>query len=105
MNVLVDFEILPWEAGGPGVRAKSVVRHGRRARLVEFSEGFAEPGWCTSGHEGQVLEGQFTLRFKSGGSLRLNHGDVVLIPAGEEQAHRPEMQPGDRALLLLFEDV
>ena len=105
MDVLVNLEELPWTSGGPGVRAKTAVRRGRRARLVEFSEGFVEPGWCTSGHEGQVLEGEFTLRFKSGGGLRLKHGDVVLIAAGEEYAHKPEMQPGERALLLLFEDT
>jgi quercetin dioxygenase-like cupin family protein len=105
MDVLVDLEELPWTSSAPGVRDKIAVRGDRRVRLVEFSEDFVEMGWCTSGHEGQVLEGELTIRFASGGNLRAKRGDIILIPAGEEHAHRPEMQQCERALLLFFEDA
>jgi quercetin dioxygenase-like cupin family protein len=103
LDVLVDFAAIPWETG-TGVRSKSVVRRGRRVRLVEFSEGFEEPGWCTAGHAGQVLEGTCTLRTREG-DQRLEAGDVIAIPAGDQGAHKAVLGPGERVLLLLFENV
>jgi quercetin dioxygenase-like cupin family protein len=104
MDAVVDLEGIPWEQLAPGARARICVRGVQRVRLVEFSEGFEEPGWCTAGHAGRVLEGACTLRTREG-DQRLEAGDVVAIPAGDACAHKAVLGPGERVLLLLFENV
>lgn len=102
MDVLVRFEELPWEAPAPGVRVKAVVQGAQRVRLVEFSHGFQEPDWCTSGHAFHVLEGTFTLHLRDR-TVRLAAGDVGLIAPGEAHAHMAVLGPDERVRLLLFE--
>ena len=104
MDVIVSLENIPWEEIGRGVRAKIQRRGAQQVRLVEFSEGFAETEWCTAGHSGQVLEGEFTLRTRDG-DQRLRAGDLIVIPAGNAWAHVPVLAPGERVRLLLFENV
>jgi quercetin dioxygenase-like cupin family protein len=102
MDVLVGFDSIPWQTVAPGGRSKSVVRGTQRVRLLELREGFEESQWCTQGHAGRVLEGEFTLRTRAG-AQRLGASDVFVIEPGEEHAHKAELGPGERALLLLFE--
>ncbi|MGD0998366.1 MAG: hypothetical protein ABR941_08645 [Thermoleophilia bacterium] len=102
MDVLVDFGSVPWQATSPGARVKVVVRGAQRVRLMELTEGFAEPQWCTQGHAGRVLEGALRLRTRAG-VRRLQQGDVFVIEPGERHAHKAELGSGERALLLLFE--
>ena len=102
MDALVGFDTIPWQAAAPGGRFKAVVRGVQRVRLLELTEGFSEPQWCTQGHAGRVLEGSFTLRTPTGGQ-RLSEGDVFVIEPGGSHAHKAELGPGERTLLLLFE--
>ncbi len=104
MDAVIDLEGLPWQEVATGARAKICVRGSQRVRLVEFVDGFVEPDWCTAGHGGQVLEGACTLLDRAG-ERRLQAGDVIAIPAGDESAHKAVLGPGERVLLLLFENV
>jgi mannose-6-phosphate isomerase-like protein (cupin superfamily) len=50
-------------------------------------KGFVEPGWCTRGHVGYILEGQAEVDF-DGEIIRFSAGDGVFIPEGEENRHK-----------------
>lgn len=102
MDTLIDFATVPWRRLATGSRSKEVLRGDRRVRLLELCAGFVEPDWCTNGHAGRVLEGALTLRTRAG-EERLAEGDVFVIEEGAEHAHKAEIAPGERALLLLFE--
>ena len=103
-DVLVGFDEIPWQESSPAGRHKTVVRGAQQVRLLELREGFVEPQWCRAGHAGRVLEGSLTLRTRAG-ARRLRAGDVFVIEPGDEHAHKAELGPGERALLLLFEAV
>jgi len=104
VDAVVDLEGLPWQELATGARAKVCLRGAQRVRLAEFVDGFVEPDWCTAGHAGQVLEGACTLLTRTS-EQRLEAGDVISIQPGEECAHKAVLGPGDRVLLLLFENV
>jgi hypothetical protein len=99
-TVRIDFDAVPWTSPAPGLRTKTHVRAGQQLRLLELSEGFVEPGWCTKAHAFRVLEGTFTLETPAGRE-RFAEGAHGLIAAGER--HKASVEPGARALLLLFE--
>jgi len=103
--VLIDWESIPWDEGlaQPGYRGKSCMRDGQEAWLGEFTEGFDEGGWCLDGHLLHIVEGESSLRFKDGGLIRLRQGDSGIIPAGEAGAHRVEVAPGERVVMVGFE--
>ena len=61
----VDFEQLEWDSPMPGVRHKVMVRGGQKLRLVEYSRRM-EPHWCSVGHFGQILSGDFEITFDNG---------------------------------------
>jgi len=99
----LDFENTAWEHPLPGCRAKSIVEGNRQLRLLEFTNDFVEPDWCRKGHAGIVLEGDLEIDFQG----RIEHfaqGSVLLIPAGDEGAHKARAL-SERALLFLVEDV
>jgi uncharacterized cupin superfamily protein len=50
-----------------------------------------------------VLEGACSLEARDG-VTRLTKGDVGLIAGGEEYRHKLVLGPGERALLLVFDD-
>ena len=101
-DVLVGFDAIPWQESSPAGRHKTVVRGAQQVRLLALSEGFVEPQWCRRGHAGRVLEGSLTFRARDG-AVRLQAGDVFVIEPGDGHAHKAELGPGERALLLLFE--
>lgn len=101
-DILVDFENMEWQCPDQGVRYKAFVKDNQRLRLVEFTEGFVEPDWCTKGHAGYVLDGSFTIDLK-GKLQKFKTGDVLFIPEGEEYGHKAIIDSGERVLLLLFE--
>jgi quercetin dioxygenase-like cupin family protein len=83
----VDFDAIGWTTPMPNVRFKVHRQGNRQLRLVEFSEGFVEPDWCTRGHIGLVLEGAGRLQFQ-GSEITLKAGDGIFLQAGEEQKHK-----------------
>jgi quercetin dioxygenase-like cupin family protein len=93
---------MPWNEPARGVRSKAVVNGGQQLRLVEFSDGFVEPDWCTKGHAGYVLDGEFSIDY-SGTVERYKAGDVIFIPGGEKEKHKATLGEGEKVTLLLFE--
>ncbi len=69
----------------PGVRHKCVVQGDRKLRLVEYCREM-EPHWCSRGHIGIILDGQFEIRYDTVSEI-YNPGDGVCIPSGEEHRH------------------
>jgi hypothetical protein len=104
MDILVDFQPLPWIDAADGLRTKTAVRGGQRARLLDLSHGFVEADWCTRRHAFHVLEGACSLETRAGVTL-LAKGDVGLISGGEPHGHKLVLGPGERALLLVFDDA
>lgn len=102
MNHLIDFDTMSWNEPAKGVRSKAMVSGGQQLRLVEFSDGFVEPDWCTKGHAGYVLDGEFSIDY-SGALERYKAGDVIFIPAGEKDKHKATLGKGEKVTLLLFE--
>jgi quercetin dioxygenase-like cupin family protein len=103
-DYLIDFDSMDWESPAPGVRYKAYIRDNYRIRLVEISEGLSEEDWCTKGHIGYVLEGSFSIDF-NGNVIPFKAGDGIFIPAGEENEHKAKVIKGEKALLILFEEV
>jgi quercetin dioxygenase-like cupin family protein len=101
-NHKVLFNNLPWNSTGTGVRSKTYVDGSRRVRMVEFSEGFEEDGWCTKGHAGIVLEGAFSVDF-NGIKERFQTGDIIHIQDGEQDKHRAILATGEKVLIVFFE--
>jgi quercetin dioxygenase-like cupin family protein len=105
MDVLVEFDRLPWEHPADGVRFKAFRSGAQQLRLLEFSPGFIDDEWCTSGHAVHVLEGALTLEMRRGDRLELKEGDVAFLRVGEEHAHRASAGADRLVRLLLFEVV
>ena len=82
----VDFEQLEWDSPMPGVRHKVMVRGGQKLRLVEYSRRM-EPHWCSVGHFGQILSGDFEITFDNGVEI-YSAGDGVAIPDGNAHRHK-----------------
>ncbi len=99
----IDFDLIPWDTTIPGARAKVFTRDGRRLRLVEFTTDFVEPGWCTRGHIGYVLEGELEITFADR-TERFARGDGVFIPPGEETKHKARAL-SEVARLVLVEEA
>lgn len=99
---VIDFESMSWESPAPGVRQKAFSRNGQKMRLVEFSEEFLEPDWCTKGHVGYVLDGRLQIDF-NGKIKEYKTGDGLWIDEGAEFRHKGSVAKGEKALLILFE--
>jgi quercetin dioxygenase-like cupin family protein len=98
----VDFAGLPWISPAPGVRYKVYKQGNRQLRLVEFSEGFVEPDWCTKGHIGYVLAGSMELQFPDQ-TVTFGPGDGVFIPAGQDCKHKGRVKSGVFRVVLVEE--
>ena len=98
----IIFDNIEWTNTGTGVRYKAFIHGNQRLRLVEFSEGFVEPDWCTDGHAGIVLDGSFACDY-NGSMERYSKGDVIYIPSGESDKHKAVLGKGEKVTLLLFE--
>ena len=99
----VDFESIRWQSPMAGVRFKAYEKVGRKLRLAKFSKEFVEPGWCTKGHIGYILEGQMEIDF-SGKVIVFGPGDGVFIPAGEEHKHKGRVLT-DTVKAILVENI
>lgn len=102
MNHLINFESIDWIEPAIGVRYKFFQNGNQRVRLVEFSEGFDENGWCLKGHVGYVLDGTYSIDY-DGNIEHYKQGDVAFIPKGEKDKHKVIMDVGGWVQLLLFE--
>ena len=98
----IIFDNIEWTNAGVGCRYKASIHGNQRLRLVEFSEGFVEPDWCTHGHAGIVLDGSFILDY-NGNHERYGKGDIFFIPVGEADKHKAILGKGEKVTLLLFE--
>jgi len=105
MDVLVEFDELPWQHPADGVRFKAFRSGVQQLRLVEYSPGFTDTDWCTNGHAVHVLEGTLSVEMKRGDRFELKEGDVAFLRAGEKDAHRASVGAERPARLLLFELV
>ncbi len=101
---LIGFRNMDWESLAPGVRHKVYIRGDHRVRLVEFTEEFVEEDWCCKGHIGYVLEGCISIDF-NGSLARFEAGNGFFIPEGEENKHKGKIAKGERALVILFEQL
>ncbi len=99
---LVDFENIEWTSSAKGLKYKAYVIGNQKIRLVEFSEGFVEENWCTKGHTGYVLDGEYSLDL-NGKLLRLKKGDAFVIFDGEEDKHKAILKQGEKVLLFMVE--
>jgi len=85
-HYVVDFARIEWNSRMPGVRDKSCEREGKRLRFVEYTQEMT-PHWCSKGHYGIILDGEFELEFRD--AVRtFRPGDGVFIPEGEKHRHR-----------------
>ncbi len=103
-NYLVDFKNMDWESPTTGVRYKAYIQGNHRIRLAEFTEEFVEEGWCTKGHTGYVLGGKISIDF-NGKITDFKSGDGFFIPEGKENKHKGKVAKGEKALIILFEEV
>ena len=87
----------------PGMKVKRFEQDGRCVRLVEFREEFVEPGFCTKGHAGYVIEGSMAVHFADGSSVRFAQGDGLFLAGDERSRHAVKVDPGQRVLLLLVD--
>ena len=86
MSHRVEWDSIHWESPMAGVRHK-VVRAGDRVlRLVEYAREMV-PHRCERGHVGHIINGELVIEFATGPE-RFRAGDAVLIPPGEDHAHR-----------------
>ncbi|HJR05658.1 MAG TPA: hypothetical protein VJ842_00050 [Pyrinomonadaceae bacterium] len=83
----VDFTSLQWESPAAGTRSKSIIRKGKKLRLVEFTRELIEQEWCVKGHTGYVLEGELEISFNTQAE-RFTAGDGILISGGERERHK-----------------
>ena len=98
----IDFASLQWEETAAGVRSKSIVREGKKLRLVEFTREFVEREWCVKAHAGYVLEGEFEISF-SNRAERFTVGDGIFITGGEQERHKLRVLSATVRLLLAEE--
>ena len=98
----INFDSMAWENPMVGVKFKAYEQDGRKLRLVEFTQEFIEPDWCTKGHIGYILDGEMEIDF-DGKVIVFGPGDGVFIPAGEEHKHKGRVLT-DNVKVVLIED-
>jgi hypothetical protein len=98
----VDFESIQLQEPAAGVRARVCEKDGKRLRLAKFSREFIEADWCTNGHIGYVVEGEFEIDF-DGHIEAFGQGDGLYIPAGDKHKHKAKVL-SETATLFLVEE-
>jgi mannose-6-phosphate isomerase-like protein (cupin superfamily) len=99
----VDFESLPWNEPGDGIRFKIMQRDGYQVRLVEFSRHMKHESWCVRGHMAYIVEGRMEIDF-DGKRECFEVGDGLFVPDGEAHRHRPKVL-SDRVVFFSVERI
>jgi len=99
----IDFSSLEWmEWADVGTaRAKTALIPGTRIRIIQFSPGFEQTGWCDKDHVGYVLEGRMETQFEDGRTIVYSEGDGIVIPGGHR--HRSKNAGDDNVTLFVIE--
>ncbi len=110
MDVVVDWESIPWEepeegASQAGYRYKTCTRQGLTVQLIEVWQGFTMDEWCSEEHLFHVLEGETSIRFKDGTLRHLRQGETGMVPASEDNPHKMEPGTSERFVGLFFEQA
>lgn len=98
----VDFESIPWKSEEKGMRFKFHKQGKKQLRLVELSNEYFDPHWCSKGHFGFVLDGELDFNF-NGRLITFKRGDGVFIPPGEKNRHMVKVHSGVARLLFVEE--
>ncbi len=85
----IDFASLAWDGWNSETlaRVKQAEAEGYEARLFEMGPGFVEPQWCTRGHIGFVVSGQYITEL-DGGLLHMRAGQGFVLPPGTRHRSR-----------------
>jgi len=85
-NYKINFELIDWKSPIKGVRSKTYQDNHKKLRLVEYTKDMPHH-WCSKGHYGLILEGEFEIEF-SNKKIIYKKGDGVFIPSGEKHKHK-----------------
>ncbi|WP_434594160.1 cupin domain-containing protein [Streptomyces sp. A5-4] len=101
----IDFDAIPWEKWhkpGADGRVKIAYTGGLRVRLMELPAGFNEEHWCERGHQGYVLQGEFTIHFDNR-SVPCRPGMGFVIPGDER--HRSQGSDNEPTIVYVVDQV
>jgi mannose-6-phosphate isomerase-like protein (cupin superfamily) len=101
----IDFDSIAWEKWDkPGAegRVKIAYTGGLRVRLLELPAGFNEEHWCERGHQGFVLQGEFTIHFDNR-SVPCGPGMGFVIPGDER--HRSQGSDDEPTVVYVVDQV
>lgn len=101
----IDFASIPWEKWhkpGADGRVKIAYTGGLRVRLMELPAGFNEEEWCERGHQGYVLQGEFTIHFDNR-SVPCRPGMGFVIPGDER--HRSQGSDNEPTVVYVIDQV
>jgi quercetin dioxygenase-like cupin family protein len=85
----VDFAALSWNGWSSEAlaRVKDAEAEGYEVRLFEMGPGFVEPQWCSRGHIGYVVSGQYVMDL-DGQTLYMQVGQGFVLPPGTRHRSR-----------------
>lgn len=101
-NHLVKFENLQWIDACEGMRYKKYEKNYKVLRLIELTRSYCDLEWCTHGHIGIIIEGDFKVEFQDH-IEEFKEGDIVFIPGGEEHKHKASVNHTEKMKMLSFE--
>ncbi len=103
MDYRVNFAEIEWQSTPEGARFKACEINGKQVRLLEFGRNFEHPDWCSRGHLGFLLEGEMRVEFENGADIIYRAGDLLHIPPGEADRHRPSALSENVRIIFLEE--
>lgn len=98
----INFNSIDWKSPIEGVRSKTYQQGDKQIRLVEYTK-VMSPHWCSKGHYGLILDGEFEIEFTNE-KIIYKKGDGVFIPNGEEHKHKAKVIT-DTVKVIFVEDL
>jgi quercetin dioxygenase-like cupin family protein len=85
----VNFAALAWDGWASQVPARVKIARaaGKQVRLFEMGPGFVEPQWCTRGHIGYVVSGEYVTDL-DGDTWIMHTGESFILPPGTRHRSR-----------------